>query len=965
MHLRASKKEKNKKHKPEASYSEPALVQHVQSELARYPFKVEASSIADSLRRQHCHYKTRNYLAFTNQVARVLEIINDEKASSFELPSSLSAPLSPSRSPTPALSSSSVDSSGIFAASDTVALHVISSPPPSLSFSPSVHSSVASASAPAQLPSASFSSPLAPTATTVTTSLQTPSTTAVATPASSPSTSASPAPSSWLAQAIENAGPVSDQPIPISKPLSTNSLNNSLTQLYRPAPSPPKPLPLQPSSSAGVESTPLKTNPKKKKREPPPEPVFDPNFQPSGGPNGPSDWINELSWPTINYSDVGGIEAILKDIRELIEYPLTHPEIYHHLGVDPPRGVLLHGPPGCGKTLLATATAGELKCPLLKVSGPELVSGVSGESELKIRSLFATAKKHAPCILFLDEIDAITPKRSTSQRGMETRMVSQILACMDELGGSNSSSSVIVIGATSRPDALDAALRRAGRFDREIAIGIPDEDARVHILTTLCKKMTISPEVNFKQLTRATVGFVGADLAALTREAAVACVNRIFAELGLSSTSATTATTTSTSNSVANTPSSSFASTSSTSSISTSTSPLTSSASASASATSSEVSTITSSTGPASDVIASSTEEVPQTSARRLAPRLTPQQLGMLSITMKDFLAAADKVQPSATREGFATVPDVTWADIGALDNLRADLSMTIYQPIKNRKQFEAIGLSVPAGVLLYGPPGCGKTLVAKAIANESGASFLSIKGPELLNQYVGASEKAVRQVFARAGASAPCVVFFDELDALCPKRGSGADSSQVSERVVNQLLTEMDGLEGRKQIFVIAATNRPDIIDPAMLRPGRLDKLLYVSLPDANGRESIMQTLIRKTPLGTVDWRAVARDPRADGFSGADMASLVREATVEALRQEQEKEKASRNPGQGDVEDEVLTITVEKRHFEYAFTKVFPSVSAFSCRKYDKMSDTLRKARSTLQPVTEASNTDNVPMVT
>eukprot|EP00462_Mataza_sp_D1_P005740 CAMPEP_0175120648 /NCGR_PEP_ID=MMETSP0087-20121206/735_1 /TAXON_ID=136419 /ORGANISM="Unknown Unknown, Strain D1" /LENGTH=352 /DNA_ID=CAMNT_0016402113 /DNA_START=155 /DNA_END=1216 /DNA_ORIENTATION=- len=330
---------------------------------------------------------------------------------------------------------------------------------------------------------------------------------------------------------------------------------------------------------------------------------------------------------------------------------------------------------------------------------------------------------------------------------------------------------------------------------------------------------------------------------------------------------------------------------------------------------------------------------------------------------MNDFLAAVKKVQPSAKREGFATVPDVTWADIGALDAMRSELRMTILQPIKNPKQFEAVGLTCPAGVLFYGPPGCGKTLVAKAIAKESGASFLSIKGPELLNQYVGASERAVRQVFERARASAPCVVFFDELDALCPKRGTGSEGNAVSERVVNQLLTEMDGLEGRKQVFVIAATNRPDIIDPAMLRPGRLDKLLYIRLPDAEGRAAVLSKHLRKTPLQPgFDWRVLATDVRSEGFSGADLAALVREATLHALREAQDKQLPPSSLGQDqdpgasswegqDHSGTTLAIQVGRSHFEFAFTKVFPSVSEASTRRYDKMAKTLRRARANLKP--------------
>uniref|UniRef100_A0AAQ5X4Y4 Nuclear VCP like n=1 Tax=Amphiprion ocellaris TaxID=80972 RepID=A0AAQ5X4Y4_AMPOC len=459
---------------------------------------------------------------------------------------------------------------------------------------------------------------------------------------------------------------------------------------------------------------------------------------------------------------------------------MRHPEVYQQLGMVPPRGFLLHGPPGCGKTLLAQAVAGELQLPMLKVSAPELVSGVSGESEQKLRELFDLAVSSTPCILFIDEIDAITPKREVASKDMERRIVAQLLTCMDDLNSLTVTAQVLVIGATNRPDSLDPALRRAGRFDREICLGIPDEGARQRILKTLCRKLNLPEDFDYQKLARLTPGYVGADLMALCREAAMSAVNRILLE-------------------------------------------------------------------------ARGLPQRHQPSGRqgelwhllhllKNTMTLSEEELAGLSILMSDFQSSLTSVQPSAKREGFATVPDVTWEDVGALQDIREELTMAILAPVRCPEQFRALGLSAPSGVLLAGPPGCGKTLLAKAVANESGLNFISVKGPELLNMYVGESERAVRQVFQRGGNSAPCVIFFDEIDALCPRR-SGHESG-ATVRVVNQLLTEMDGLETRRQVFIMAATNRPDIIDPALLRPGRLDKTLYVGLPPPADRHAILLTI-------------------------------------------------------------------------------------------------------------------------
>uniref|UniRef100_A0A673C2W7 AAA+ ATPase domain-containing protein n=1 Tax=Sphaeramia orbicularis TaxID=375764 RepID=A0A673C2W7_9TELE len=510
---------------------------------------------------------------------------------------------------------------------------------------------------------------------------------------------------------------------------------------------------------------------------------------------------------------------------------MRHPEVYQQLGMVPPRGFLLHGPPGCGKTLLAQAVAGELELPMLKVSAPELVSGVSGESEQKLRELFDLAVSSSPCILFIDEIDSITPKREVASKDMERRIVAQLLTCMDDLNSPTVTAQVLVIGATNRPDSLDPALRRAGRFDREICLGIPDEAARLRILKTLCRKLKLPEDFDYQQVARLTPGYVGADLMALCREAAMNAVNRVLLEVKQNCT----------------------------------------------------------------EHLLLQRTEAPTEQGElchllqllKNTETLSEEQLSCLSILLSDFQASLSRVQPSAKREGFATVPDVTWDDVGALQDIREELTMAILAPVRSPEQFRALGLSAPSGVLLAGPPGCGKTLLAKAVANESGLNFISVKGPELLNMYVGESERAVRQVFQRGRNSAPCVIFFDEIDALCPRR-SGHESG-ASVRVVNQLLTEMDGVETRRQVFIMAATNRPDIIDPAILRPGRLDKTLYVGLPPPADRHAILVTITKggtKPHLDQdVSLEEIANDERCDCFTGADLTALVREASVNALR--------------------------------------------------------------------------------
>ncbi|XP_048968447.1 nuclear valosin-containing protein-like isoform X4 [Canis lupus dingo] len=514
----------------------------------------------------------------------------------------------------------------------------------------------------------------------------------------------------------------------------------------------------------------------------------------------------ELQVSRVKFEDVGGNDATLKEVCKMLIH-MRHPEVYHHLGAVPPRGVLLHGPPGCGKTLLAHAIAGELDLPILKVAATEVVSGVSGESEQKLRELFEQAVSNAPCVLFIDEIDAITPKREVASKDMERRIVAQLLTCMDDLNTTAATARVLVIGATNRPDSLDPALRRAGRFDREICLGIPDEASRERILQTLCRKLRLPETFPFRHLAHLTPGFVGADLMALCREAAMCAVSRVLMTLQEQQP------------------------------------------------TDPEMGTLPSKGGQEDRVGTEPASETPVLSVQdelqwllellRSQDPLSEEQLQGLCIEWNDFTVALSSVQPSAKREGFVTVPSVTWADIGALEDIREELTMAILAPVRSPEQFRALGLMTPAGVLLAGPPGCGKTLLAKAVANESGLNFISVKGPELLNMYVGESERAVRQVFQRARSSAPCVIFFDEVDALCPRRSDRETGASV--RVVNQLLTEMDGLEARQQVFIMAATNRPDIIDPAILRPGRLDKTLFVGLPPPADRLAILKTITKR----------------------------------------------------------------------------------------------------------------------
>ncbi|XP_067015689.2 nuclear valosin-containing protein-like [Anabrus simplex] len=736
----------------------------------------------------------------------------------------------------------------------------------------------------------------------------------------------------------------------------------------------------------------------------------------------------------VTFKDVGGISKVLKDVCKLLVH-IRHPEVYEQLGVSPPRGFLLHGPPGCGKTLLANAIAGELAVPLVKVAAPELVAGVSGESEERIRDLFDQAASVAPCILFIDEIDAITPNRHTAQREMERRIVAQLLSCLDDLSQQVGGKDVLVIGATNRPEAMDPALRRAGRFDREVCLGIPDEKARSEILKVLCTGLSLASDFDFDVIARNTPGFVGADLMALTREAAIVAVDKAFGDMKSSSLIAGDVKTEITicpesdvktgvnivcdkANDVEKcvtvtadinfeegktgekektkemAPSDGEGDGSSEKNETKLQSPIVpdepskletegNSSDVNEELKHSGVDSMNTDVKKGADksegkmevtpddiqAVQESTIECTETqneihvnckdgmvgnstrakqkeqkksynsqsnllledllSWLHEKPPLSNDQLKALHIEMEDFLLALKHVQPSAKREGFATVPDVTWDDVGSLQNIRQELQMSILAPVRHSEKFAALGLSAPTGVLLCGPPGCGKTLLAKAVANEAGINFISVKGPELLNMYVGESERAVRQCFQRARNSAPCVIFFDELDALCPKRSDSGDGGP-SMRVVNQMLTEMDGIEGRVGVYLMAASNRPDIVDPAVLRPGRLDKILYVGLPGPNDRVDILKALTKggtKPCLaGDVNLEELGCCQQCEGYTGADLAALVREAGVEALKEYM-------------TSPDYSELVVANRHFKNALRKIRPSVTEKDQKHYDKLS--------------------------
>jgi transitional endoplasmic reticulum ATPase len=502
--------------------------------------------------------------------------------------------------------------------------------------------------------------------------------------------------------------------------------------------------------------------------------------------------------PRITYEDIGGLTNEVQKIREMIELPLRHPEIFERVGIEAPKGVLLYGPPGTGKTLLAKAVANETQANFYSIGGPEIMSKYYGESEERLRQIFKEAQENAPSIIFIDEIDSIAPKREETSGEMEKRIVSQLLTLMD---GLEARGKIVVIGATNRPDALDPALRRPGRFDREIEIGIPDEKSRLDILHIHTRGMPLDQDVKLEEIARVTHGFVGADLQALAKEAAILAVRRVLPEINMEQN------------------------------------------------------------------------------------KVPAKTLNKIKVRMQDFQEALRDVQPSAMREVLVQVPNVKWEDIGGLTSVKEELTEAVEWPLKHAKLFEKGDVKPPTGILLFGPPGTGKTLIAKAVANESEANFISIKGPELISKWVGESEKGVREVFRKARAAAPCVIFFDEIDAIAPRRKSGDTDSQVTERVVSQLLTEMDGLEELKGVVVLGATNRADIIDEALLRPGRFDRILQVPPPDKEGRIQILKIHTKRKPLAK-DVDLVKLADMTEGYTGAELASVANAAVLTAIKQ-------------------------------------------------------------------------------
>ncbi|KAK5168309.1 Ribosome biogenesis ATPase rix7 [Saxophila tyrrhenica] len=546
----------------------------------------------------------------------------------------------------------------------------------------------------------------------------------------------------------------------------------------------------------------------------------------------------------LSLRDIGGMNEVLGQLKKSLVWPLLFPGKYNAMKVKLPNGILLHGPPGCGKTMISRALASAMGLPFVEILGPSIVSGMSGESEKAIRERFDEAKRNAPCLIFMDEIDAIAPKRDTSQSQMEKRIVAQLLVSMDELER-DTTKPVMVLATTNRPDSLDPALRRGGRFDTEINIGVPNEQVRRSILQAQTREAPLADDVDFKKLAKMTAGFVGADLHDLVSKAGSWQLERYFTAME---------------NQVYE-----------------------------------------------QSMNLDHSEEVD--SIYNIIKRATRNDLEEpdeydMSMTMEAFLAVLPAITPSSKREGFATIPDVSWNDIGALENVRKELQVAIVEPITHPEKYAALGITSPSGVLLWGPPGCGKTLLAKAAAAESKANFISVKGPELLNKFVGESEAAVRRVFTRARSSVPCVIFFDELDALVPRRGE--EGSEASSRVVNTLLTELDGLDDREGIYVIGATNRPDVIDDAMLRPGRLGTRLFVDLPGANERAEILRALVRGRPIASLEKvDDIARG--CEGFSGADLKALLRAAGESAILRE--------------------ASSVDEHDFEYARGKVAGSV--------------------------------------
>ncbi|NPE26900.1 CDC48 family AAA ATPase [Methanococcoides sp. SA1] len=556
--------------------------------------------------------------------------------------------------------------------------------------------------------------------------------------------------------------------------------------------------------------------------------------------------ISGESIPEITYEDIGGLTEEVKKVREMVELPLKRPEIFNQLGIEPPKGVLLYGPPGTGKTLLAKAVANESEAHFILLNGPEIMSKFYGESEKKIREIFNEAEKNAPAIIFIDEIDSLAPKREDAGGEVERRVVSQLLTMMD---GLTSRGKVVVIGATNRPNAIDPALRRPGRFDREVEISVPDKEGRKQILQIHTRNMPLTKSVDLDEIARKTHGFVGADINSLGKEAAMIVLRNNLDKLQLEEE-----------------------------------------------------------------------QEIAQ------------EVLDKLRISKKDFEEALKAVRPSAMREVLVETPNTKWGDIGGVEGVKRDLKEAVEWPLKFPDSFSRMGISPPKGVLLYGPPGTGKTLLAKAVANESEANFIQIKGPSLLSMWVGKSEEGVRKIFERARQVSPCVIFFDEIDSLAGKRGgSMSGGSKVTENVLNQLLAEMDGIEDLTNVIVVGATNRPDILDPALMRPGRFDRIVYVPVPESEGRLEILKIHTEKMPLDkSVDLKKISEE--TEGYTGADLESLAREAAMLALR------------------EDIETKKVKKDHFLQAMNKVSPSVSKNDQERYKQIeSKYLKSAKAAL----------------
>ncbi len=538
----------------------------------------------------------------------------------------------------------------------------------------------------------------------------------------------------------------------------------------------------------------------------------------------------------ITYEDIGGLKSEIQRVREMVELPMKHPQIFSKLGIEPPQGVLLHGPPGTGKTLLAKAVANETSASFFSIAGPEIISKYYGESEQQLREIFEDAKEESPSIVFIDELDSIAPKREDVTGEVERRVVAQLLTMMD---GLETRGQVVVIGATNRVDSVDPALRRPGRFDREIEIGVPDEVGRKEILQIHTRGMPLSDDVSLDHLADETHGFVGADIESLTKESAMKALRRYLPEIDLDQ------------------------------------------------------------------------EDVP------------PSLIDRMIVKRDDFGGALNEVEPSAMREVLVELPKVSWEDVGGLLEAKQQVQESVEWPLTSPEKFDRMGVEAPKGVLLYGPPGTGKTLMAKAVANETNANFISVRGPQLLSKWVGESEKAIRQTFRKARQVSPTIIFFDELDSLAPSRGQDAGNN-VSERVVNQLLTELDGLEDMGDVMVIGATNRPDMIDPALIRSGRFDRLVMIGQPDPEGRERILEIHTGDTPLAPdVSLREVAEI--TDGYVGSDLEGIARESAIEALRDDDDAEE------------------VEMKHFRRAMESVRPTITDDILAYYEEIEDEFR----------------------